>query len=286
MLVYHDLVKNKKKIVLKNKNKKPIKKNKSNIVILDTNIFSVIYTKPDERDKITIKKLLEKLNAKQKNNELYITKSIKSELDRLYIDNDRETLQKIWHEFQDNILKNSYDHIDQINQICKIVTDEVKELYHAKNKIERNKEFNQLKYDNAKEEFEKYLPKWKNGETNFSFYPVLKNYEVRKEINELGKQNEDYLLIEGPDRIILSTAVFYAKTGKNVSLYTRDVGILYLSKKMKELSVTIQGIYPKWDIFKKYNYSGIKNQGKSQSTSHITMDEYDEMEDKLLDKKY
>ena len=82
-------------------------------------------------------------------------------------------------------------------------------------------------------------------------------------------QNEDYLLIEGPDRIILSTAVFYAKTGKNVSLYTRDVGILYLSKKMKELSVTIQ-----------------KNQGKSQSTSHITMDEYDEMEDKLLDKKY
>ena len=167
MLVYHDLVKNKKKIVLKNKNKKPIKKNKSNIVILDTNIFSVIYTKPDERDKITIKKLLEKLNAKQKNNELYITKSIKSELDRLYIDNDRETLQKIWHEFQDNILKNSYDHIDQINQICKIVTDEVKELYHAKNKIERNKEFNQLKYDNAKEEFEKYLPKWKNGETTF-----------------------------------------------------------------------------------------------------------------------
>ena len=89
MLVYHDLAKNKKKIVLKNKNKKPIKKNKSNIVILDTNIFNVIYKKPEERDKITIKKLLEKLNAKQKNNELYITKSIKRELDRLYIDNDR-----------------------------------------------------------------------------------------------------------------------------------------------------------------------------------------------------
>ena len=33
MLVYHDLAKNKRKIVLKNKNKKPIKKNKSNIVI-------------------------------------------------------------------------------------------------------------------------------------------------------------------------------------------------------------------------------------------------------------
>ena len=47
----------------------------------------------------------------------------------------------------------------------------------------------------------------------------------------MGKQNEDQLLIEGPDRIILSTAVFYAKTGKNVSLYTRDIGILYLSKK-------------------------------------------------------
>ena len=213
MLVYHDLAKNKKKIVLKNKNKKPIKKNKSNIVILDTNIFNVIYKKPEERDKITIKKLLEKLNAKQKNNELYITKSIKRELDRLYIDNDRETLQKIWHEFQDNILKDSYDYIDQINQICKIVTDEVKELYYAKNKIEKNKEFNQSKYDNAKEEFEKYLPKWKNGETNFNFYPVLKKYEMRKEINELGKQNEDQLLIESPDRIILSTAVFYAKTG-------------------------------------------------------------------------
>ena len=286
MLAYHDLVKNKKKIVLKNKNKKPIKKNKSNIVILDANIFNVIYKKPEERDKIIIKKLLEKLNANQKNNELYITKSIKRELDRLYIDNDREMLQQIWREFQDNILKDSYDYIDQINQICKIVTDEVKELYYAKNKIERSKEYNQSKYDNAKKEFEKYLPKWENGETNFNFYPVLKKYEMKKEINELGKQNEDYLLIEGPDRIILSTAVFYAKTGKNVSLYTRDVGILYLSKKMKELSVTIQGIYPKWDIFKKNNYSHIKNQGKSQLTSHITMDEYDEMEDRLLDNKY
>ena len=102
----------------------------------------------------------------------------------------------------------------------------------------------------------------------------------------MGKQNEDQLLIESPDRIILSTAVFYAKTGKNVSLYTRDIGILYLSKKMKELSVTIQGVYPKWNIFKKNNYSDIKNQGKSQLTSHITMDEYDEMEDKLLGKKY
>ena len=286
MLVYHDLAKNKKKIVLKNKNKKPIKKNKSNIVILDTNIFDLIYKKPQKRDEMIIKKLLEKLNTNQKNNELHITKSIKRELDRLYIDNDREALQKIWHEFQDNILNDSYDYIDQINQICKIVTDEVKGLYYAKNKIEKNKEFNQSKYDNAKEEFEKYLPKWENGETKFNFYPVLKKYEMKKEINELGKQNEDQLLIEGPDRIILSTAVFYAKTGKNVSLYTRDIGILYLAKKMKELSVTIQGVYPKWNIFKKNNYSDIKNQGKSQSTSHITMDEYDEMEDRLLGNKY
>ena len=43
--------------------------------------------------------------------------------------------QKIWHEFQDNILKDSYDYIDQINQICKIVTDEGKSAWSVSNSI-------------------------------------------------------------------------------------------------------------------------------------------------------
>ena len=260
----------KKNTVLKNK----IKKNKSNIIILDTNVCDLLYEKPQKRNK----KLLEKLNVKRKNNELYITESIKRELDRLYIDDNREILQKIWYEFQNNILKNSHDHIQQVDQICKIVTDEVKELQHAKKKIEKNREWNQSKYNIAKEEFERYLPKWENGETDFNFYPILKKYEMRREINESGIQNEDQLLVEGPDRVILSTAIFYAKTGKNVSLYTKDIGILYLSEKMKELAVTIQGIYPKLNIFKKnFDYSNIENQNKSQLDSDIIMEQEDKI---------
>ena len=64
------------------------------------------------------------------------------------------------------------------------------------------------------------------------------------------------------------------------------VGILYLAKKMKELSVTICKEYIPNGTFLKNLIIQVKNQGKSQSTSHITMDEYDEMEDKSLGNKY
>ena len=107
-------------------------------------------------------------------------------------------------------------------------------------KINNRRKCNQLKYDGAEKKFKEYLPiSWKNGESNFDFYLIVKEYDMKKRILELGKRNEDQLLIEFPTRIILSTAIFYAKC-KMMYRFIRMMGEYFgLSEEMKKLSVTI-----------------------------------------------
>ena len=271
-----------KKSMKKNKFKKPLKKNKSKIVILDTNICKKIYGKMN--DKYLNKKLLGELSIKfntiQKSGELYIVEAVKRELDLAYIKNDRELLQKIWKIFDGKVLENSYENISQIDEICEKMLSIVKNELWVQFKINNRRKCNQLKYDGAEKKFKEYLPRWKNGESNFDFYLIVKDYDMKKRILELGKRNEDQLLIEFPDRIILSTAIFYAKLGNDVSLYTNDGGILCLSEEMKKLSVTIQNIYPKSSIHKRINTK--KRYYNTQLTSNMTSKEADDLEDEFL----
>ena len=277
------ITKNKtKKSMKKNKFKKPIKKNKPKIVILDTNICKKIYGKMN--DKYLNKKLLEELTIKfntiQKAGELYIVEAIKRELDLAYIKNDRNLLQKIWKIFDGKILENSYENISQIDEICEKMLSIIKNELWVKFKIDNRRKCNQLKYNDAEKKFKEYLPRWKNGENSFDFYPIVKDYDMKKRILELGKQNEDQLLIEFPDRIILSTAIFYAKLGNDVSLYTNDGGILCLYEEMKKISVTIQNIYPKSSMRKRTNTK--KRYYNTQLTSNMTSKEADDLEDEFL----
>ena len=272
-----------KKSMKRNKFEKPIKKNKPKIVILDTNICNKIYGKMDEKylNKKLLKELSIKFNTIQKAGELYIVEAIKKELDLAYIKNDRELLQKIWKIFNGKVLKNSYEHVSQVDEICKKMLPIIKNEVWVQFKIDNRRKCNQSKYNDAEKKFKKYLPRWKNGESNFDFYLIVKDYDMKKRTLELGKRNEDQLLIEFPDRIILSTAIFYAKLGNNVSLYTNDKGILCLSEEMKKVSVTIQNIYPKSSMHKRINTK--KRYYNTQLTSNMTSKEADDLEDEFLD---
>ena len=259
---------------------------KNTMTILDTNVCSQLFKKMQRNNfnEKSLKKLLNNLNSKQKSENLYITELIKMEFEFLHND-DKKIIEKFRNIFSNKILSNNSEYIPEINKICVEMTNNVKTIPWAKNKMDDRDIRNRIEYDDAKKRLNKSTPKRKYIKRSLEFYRAKKDHDKKKKRFELGKQNFDTLLIESSDRVILSTALAHIKIGNDVSLITEDTGILCLSDELKKFSLSILGMYPD-SYTKMINNEKLNNREiihDKQLTSNMTNDDAYDLEDELLD---
>ena len=259
---------------------------KNTMTILDTNVCSQLFKKMqhDNFNEKSLKKLLNNLNPKQKSEKLYITELIKMEF-KFLPNNDKKIIEKFQNIFSNKILSNNSEYMPEINKICVEVTNNVKTIPWAKNKMDDRDIRNRIEYDDAKKRLNKSTPKRKYIKRSLEFYRAKKDHDKKKKRFELGKQNFDTLLIESSDRVILSTALAHIKIGNDVSLITEDTGILCLSDELKKFSLSILGMYPD-SYTKMINDEKLNNREiiyDKQLASNMTNDDAYDLEDELLD---